>query len=165
MARSEKDQSNRQVLIEDAHILFRNFGGAEGPYNRAGDRNFCVLLDDDIAEALSADGWNVKELDPKDEGDTPTPYLQVSVKYEIRPPRVVMISSTGKTNLTAETVHTLDYADIAKADVLINPYDWEVNGKKGTKAYLKSLFVTIEEDALELKYADVNDPDDVAEVD
>lgn len=145
--------TERQVLIENAHILFRNFAGAEGPYNRAGDRNFAVLLPDELAAKLAKDGWNVKMLQAREEGDAPVPYLQVAVKYENRPPRIVMISSTANTNLNAGTVDCLDYAEIAKADILINPYDWEVNGKSGIKAYLKSMYVTIEEDALELKYA------------
>ena len=161
MAKTNKDARDRQILIEDARIVFRNFAGVEGPFNRKGDRNFAVILDDDIAELLSADGWNVKTLAPREEGDTPTPYLPVAVKYEVRPPRIVMISSSGKTQLNVDTVETLDYAEIAKADVLINPYDWEVNGKTGTKAYLKSLYVTVEEDALERKYAALDAPEEL----
>jgi len=47
----------------------------------------------------------------------------------------------------------LDWADIKTADLIARGYDWNVGGKSGTKAYLQSLFVTIEEDALERKYS------------
>lgn len=164
MAKGTKSRQSRQILIEDATILFRNFAGKETEKNRKGDRNFCVLLDDDIAATLAEDGWNVKILKPKEEGDEPQPYLQVKVKFEIRPPKIVTITSGGQTFLTVDTVETLDYADIVKADVLINPYDWEVNGATGTAAYLKSLYVTIEEDVLERKYAQVSDADEVLEM-
>jgi hypothetical protein len=48
----------------------------------------------------------------------------------------------------------LDYADIKTIDVMLNPYEWEVNGNTGVKAYLKTAFVTLNEDELELKYAE-----------
>lgn len=32
------------ILLEDVRIIFRNFAGREGMYNREGDRNFAVLL-------------------------------------------------------------------------------------------------------------------------
>ena len=139
--------------IEDATIVFRNFAGKEGQYNREGDRNFCVILPEDVATQMLADGWNVRYLDARDEGDEPTPYIAVSVNFNNRPPRVVMLTSTTRTQLDESSVEILDWADVKTADLIARGYDWTVNGKSGTKAYLQSLFITIEEDELERKYA------------
>lgn len=152
--------AENQILIEDAQIRFRNFKGAEGQYNREGDRNFAVFLDEGIAKELEEDGWNVKRLKPLEDADPNTPpqaYLQVSVAYKNRPPKIFMISSRGRTPIDEDLVETLDWIDIKTADLIINPYEWSVNGKSGIKAYLKSLYVTVDEDALDLKYADVPD--------
>lgn len=151
----------KSVLMEGVRIVFRNFKGAEGMYNREGDRNFAVLLDDDVAEDLNKDGWNVKWLKARDEEDNDQAYLSVSVNFKGRPPRVVMISSRGRTDLDEESVEILDWVDISNVDLIINPYSWAVNGKTGVKAYLKSLFVTIDEDELELKYSDVQEASEV----
>lgn len=145
------------ATLEEVKIAFRNFSGKEGKYNRAGDRNFCVLLPDDIAKQMEDDGWNVRYLNPREPEDKPQGYLQVAVNYKGRPPRIVMITSRGKTQLDEDMVDILDWAEIKNADVIIRPYEWEVNGKSGVKAYLQSIYVTIEEDELELKYGDVPD--------
>lgn len=147
----------KTFMVEDATLIFKNFAGHEDKYNRAGDRNFGVILPDDVAAAMLADGWNVRYLQAREEGEEPTPYVQVAVSYKNRPPRVVMITTTGRTNLTEEMVETLDYADIKTVDLIARGYDWEVNGKSGTKAYLQSMFVTIQEDLLEQKYAQFSD--------
>ena len=153
------------VQIDDARIMFCNFEGRPGKFNRDGDRNFCVLLDEDIAQAMMSDGWNIKRLKPRedDEGELPegTPYIQVSVKYTHKPPRIVLISSAGRTELTEDLVEMLDTVDIAKADLILNPYSWELpDGSSGVKAYLKTLFVIINEDELEKRYAGFDDPFD-----
>jgi hypothetical protein len=145
--------------MEGVRIIFRNFAGKEGQYNREGDRNFAVLLDDKVASAMSEDGWNVKWLKPRDDAEEDDPqqaYLQVSVNFKGRPPRIVMITSRGRTNLDEHDTELLDWADISNVDMIIRPYEWSVNGKSGIKAYLQSIYVTIEEDALELKYADLD---------
>lgn len=147
----------KTFMVEGAQLLFRNFSGKESQYNRAGDRNFAVVLDPDSAQRMLADGWNVKFLDARDEGDAPQAYIQVSVGYKTKPPRVVMISSTGRTILDEGEVDLLDWVEIENADLIARAYTWEVNGKTGIKAYLQSLYITIREDALERKYSQFND--------
>ena len=141
------------ITIENAQLIFKNFAGKEGPYTKAGTREFAVLLDDEFAKMFEADGFNVKYLKPREEGDVPQAYLQVAVKFDVKPPRIVMITDTTRTPLDEETCEVLDWADIAFCDLVVSPYAWgPINGKSGIKAYLKSLFVTIAEDDLERKY-------------
>lgn len=142
----------KTFMVEDARIIFRNFAGKEGQYNREGDRNFAVILPDDVAEQMLEDGWNVKYLEARDEGDTATAYISVAVNFKNRPPRVVLLTSTSRTQIDEDAVEVLDYVDIKTADLIARGYDWAVGDKSGTKAYLQSLFITIEEDALEMKY-------------
>jgi hypothetical protein len=150
------------VVLEGRRILFRNFSGEEGRFNAKGQRNFNVLLEDEEAELMLKDGWNVKYLQPRDEGETPQPRLEVSVHFGKNPPRIVLITSRGKTPLDESMVSLLDWADIENVDMIVRPYEWEVNGREGVKAYLKSIYVTIREDALEMKYLDVPDSAAVA---
>lgn len=143
------------LVIENARIMFRNFAGHVQTYNSEGDRNFVVFLEPALAGRMRDDGWNVKSLRPREEDDVPQDYVQVAVNYSKgRPPRIVVVTSKNRTDLGADQVEMLDYADLKTVDLVINPYPWEVNGNKGIKAYLKTGFFTINEDELELKYAE-----------
>lgn len=148
------------LSVENARIIFRNFAGKEGKFNPAGKRSFCLLLDEDTAERLADQGWNVKTLNPRDPDDDPQPYIQVAVQFGNYPPNIYLISGRTKTKLDEDTVSILDYAEIENVDLIINPSRWEVSGKSGIKAYLKTLYVTIVENEFEKKYRDMDEDDD-----
>ncbi len=143
------------VTLEDVQIIFRNFSGRAGMYNKEGDRSFAVKLTPEWAEELTNRGWNVKFLRPREEDEAPQPYISVKINFDgPRPPKIFMISPSTKrrTQLDQGTVEMLDYADILQVDVILNPYHYNVNGKSGISTYLESIYVTIIEDALAIKY-------------
>lgn len=149
--------NDKQVLMEDVRIVYRNFAGAETQYNRAGDRNFHVILEPEVAQVMEAEGWNIKWPKEREDGETRNPSLPVSLSYKGRPPSIYMITSRGRTALDEDSCELLDWADIVMTDLIINPYAWVVNDKTGIKAYLSSLYVTIQESPLDLKYGDLPD--------
>lgn len=144
------------IQIENAVIKFRNFRGETDRYNTTGKRTFAVLLSHDQAVSLEEEGWNVKYLKPLEEGDDPQPYLNVEVKFDHVPPTVRMISGKKSTKLDEDSIGLLDYAEIECADLIISPYQWEVSGRSGIKAYLKKAWFTIVQDRFEEKYADMD---------
>lgn len=154
----QRDEA-KTFMVEDARIIYRNFAGREGPYNAAGVRSFAVVLDDKTADEMLKDGWNVKWPRPDDDGNIGNPFISVAVRFDFFPPRVVMMTTRARTSLDEATVEVLDWANIEKVDLICRGSVWSTpDGKGGIKAYLKSLFVTIDEDYLERKYA-INEVD------
>lgn len=150
------------VQIDDARIIYRNFSGAPSQFNREGDRNFAVVIpDQEIADALIEQGWNVKIKPPRDDQDTPFMFLSVKIKFNDRGPNVYLKTGHALNKLTEETVGMLDDVDIVSVDLDIRPYDWEINGKTGRTAYLHSMRVTQQIDRFAAQFADEEAEDEV----
>lgn len=141
------------LIMENAKIRFRNFAGRPDEYTREGDRSFALVIEDeDLANKLREDGWNVKMRLPKEEGDEPWYYLKVKVNFNGIPPKVVEVTSRNRVALNEDTVGILDTAELKSVDVEVSPYHWEVGGRSGITAYLKTMYATIEEDPFAAKY-------------
>jgi len=138
--------------LEGVHIGFRNFAGKETAYNQAGSRNFVVFLEEDQADELAKDGWNVKYPKPEKAAEGKRPYLPVQIGFNAYPPKIYIISNGEHTQLDESSLSMLDWADISNCDLVIRPYNWEVNGKSGTKAYVKAMYVTLDTDEFADKY-------------
>jgi hypothetical protein len=152
----------RDILqIDDARIIYRNFRGEGGKFNREGDRNFAVVIPkQELADELLNRGWNVKIKPPKDEEDSPFMYLPVKVKFNDRGPQVYLRTGDRVNRLDEETISVLDDVDIRSVDLDIRPYDWDVNGKSGRTAYLQSIEVIQEIDRFAARYAEEESPED-----
>ena len=149
------------LQIDDARIIYRNFSGAPSKFNREGDKNFALVIDDeDICDALVNDGWNVKIKPPREEGDNPFMFLPIKIKFNDRGPRVYLKTGRNVNKLDEETVSILDNVDILSVDLDIRPYDWEVNGKEGRTAYLQSMQVEQEIDRFAERFAEEEYPEE-----
>lgn len=156
----------KNLVIEGARLIFKNFSGAPSQYNRSGDRNFCVVLDNpDVIDQMIADGWNVKTRPPREEGADPLYYVRVKVSFfddedDNRNPKILLISGKNRRYLAQDELNCLDTMDIKNVDLTIRPYRYDVNGKTGVSGYLKALYVTQKLDPLEEKYATPDDDEE-----
>lgn len=162
------------LQIENAVICFKNFSGEGSAYNRPGDRNFSLVINDsqvmnpntnevehmaasEVAQLLIDEGWNVKIKAPREEGDEPFYHMNVKVKYtENSSPRAYLISGETASKLDESTIGLLDHIAIQNIDMDIRPYDYDFNGMQGRSAYLQAIGVTQYMDRFEERYNSMN---------
>lgn len=157
------------VQLDNVRVIYKNLSGREEAYNAEGQRNFHVVLPTEIAEKMTAEGWNVKKRDPREEGEEPLYHMKVKVSFKIKPPRVTMVTkkwnpelqqqTAMRTLLTEDLLMLLDHAEFDRVDMILNASKWEVRGEKGVTAYLKTGFFFIHQDPLEERYANIPDQD------
>lgn len=144
------------IVLSDTRIFFRNFSGNVSQYNRTGAKTFACELPVEFAERLKADGVNVKySKDADGFPDLERPFISVKVRYDIKPPKIFLVEGNTKTLLSEDTVGVLDSADIVRADLVITPVYYDVNGNTGFSNYLKTAYITIEADEFAARYGDL----------
>jgi len=142
------------LKIEGTRIVFRpNFEGKQEQYNAEGNRYFNVAVLPEDVDNLVDQGWNVKQWTGKEEGDETEFFIKVKVSFRFKPPRLVLITSRGRVPLDEETCEMLDWTEFQFIDVILSASHYDINGKKGISAYLKTGMFVVAEDELEQKYS------------
>lgn len=148
--------------IQNADILWPNLSGNKDKFNNEGDRNFNLRLTKQEADELAAEGWNVKcklarPNDPDQDGEERC-VLKITVNFGNRPPKITMIGSKtrNRTELGADLAGLIDSAEIKECDLSFVPYFWYIKATDtmGVTAYLKTMYVVVQEDELDQKWAE-----------
>lgn len=143
-------------------IRYRNFSGTEGKYNPPGRRSITLTIDPELAPFLKTDGWNIKE---KLRGDDVEYQLQVFINYDnprkIPKINIIRMPEKKRVPITEDTIGELDSAEIESFDIKINPYQWELNGNTGVKAFVKSMNVCLEVDEVADRYLETEEPEEL----
>ena len=133
------------LMFDHARLINKNFSGRRF----RGSRTCCIVIDNpELAQDMMRDGWNVKSIPPRNEGEEVTYFLPVDVRYEKFPPRVYAVRrDEGETLLTEETVGSLDDARIDFVDAVIRPREYkDDNGVDRIKAYASVMHVVLKDE-------------------
>lgn len=140
------------LYIENAKIINKDFSGMKWGN---GKRTFGVIIEDpEVAQQLNDIGWQIKVREPRDENSLPTHWIKVEARFDNYPPTVMSIEGNKKVPISENRLGSLDRVHITSADVIISPSRWESALGSGIKAYLKTMYVTIESNPIDAKYRD-----------
>lgn len=145
--------------VDGKALIFRNFAGKEGRFNKEGERSFCLEVDEETMIRLREMGFNVREKERTSTGEIYR-YLPIKINFSsFRPPQINQVTSRGgMSSLDESTIESLDYAEIISASIAINSYDYQNQGR--LTAYLQELLVEIEDDSFAARYRADHSSDD-----
>ena len=151
---------NNEVVVEDAAVLWTNFGGNPTKYNPSGGkRTFDLVLTEQAAMKLISDGWNVKTVRGKNEGDPEMYITEIGINPGPRTSIFLCEEVNGKKyryKVRTEDLGMLDYYQYSDIALLVRPY---VHGRENSagstiKGYLRQMnLVRQEEDYFRDRYA------------
>ncbi len=141
------------LIFEDAQVIFPNFSGREGRYNREGNRCFSVIVQpkdgmtaEEVALKLRDDGWNIKEriINGEPTGEYYINGININYNFFMKP--IIVYESDGnEIELTEELLNgpiaaQLDGRGAERYDISIRPRTWErSDGSIGIKGYVDEM--------------------------
>lgn len=158
------NEKNGNVSFNNAQIArgrWSNFSGGPTDWDPKNTKRwFTIFLPDDEAQRLTDLGWNVRTRNSTNESEPELKYLKIAMNYDPEMPwshpRIWLVRRVGNPELLeAEDLFQLDNKDlvIIKASIQIRPHDWKLaNGTSGRKAWLKQMYVSIEQDDFGAEY-------------
>ena len=157
---------NGDLSAENAVICWTNFSGGPTKYNPAGGkRTFNLVLTEEIAEELRMEGWNIRYIEPREEGDDPLIITEIVVNMNSEyPPRIRLFSQFGGKKsanyLDADGVGELDKIKYDNVSLIIHPYEHNRSAEHRVKGYLKTMFaVKTPDDDFGGRYAEYESDD------
>jgi len=147
--------------IENADVFRLNLGGNERTdsrgkvVNKGGTRNLCIRLDNEIAEQMRDEGWNVKILPPREDGDEAHYFISAEVRFRPMRPSIYLVSGNKKTLLDEDTIECLDNSRFKEVSLRIHPRVWvNDNGEEKIKAFLSEAYFVVNLSNIGRKFAD-----------
>lgn len=146
----------RPLILNNANIGYKNFGGRVNPMNKYGERSFVIFFDDEEAKMMEDQGWNIKW--PKEKLDNPESekqaFLPVKIRFKTRDGRptslkIVKIVGDNHSLLGEEDAGDLDKVRLLNVDLRIRPFEFEPGRYS---AFLDTLYATVEMDPFMEKY-------------
>ena len=163
MANAGRWSYGKNVILKDLkRMKYKNLSGTIGEFNPQGKRTINIVIPPEYVESMVADGWRIREKPPLEEGDLPEYLMKVSFSFKGDPtkdPEVWRITGEGsrrrKQRLSAATVGNLDHELITGFTIEMYQAKAPIDKNPGFAAYGKRLFVNVEEDELDLLFADI----------
>lgn len=154
--------NNGKIMMDNVIIKYPNFSGIKKMYNDEGDRNFVVVIDDpEIAEDLRERGFNIRIKTPEGPGEMPEYQFKVNVSYRFSAPIAYLKTGRKLTELTEDTIGTLDSVEMERVDLDIRlGKEWTANGRTARTAYLDKIVVVQEVDRFLARYAEEEHPEE-----
>lgn len=148
----------QKIVLRNARITSKNFAGKEKLnkhtgriVNSEGNRNFLLIIPDDMQEELYEQGYDIRQFNPDQmTGDPGEYYLPVTVGFKYKPPIIWLITQTGnkktRTRLDETTVGDLDAFgrdELFDIKVCVRPVNTtKQDGTKTIKAYVETMYLT-----------------------
>lgn len=144
------------IEIEDVKIkwAFSHFDGKADTFNDPGDHNFTIILPPEQALDLQEQGWSIRKLDPREEGDDPEYTLKVKISYRFEPPKIYLIKNGRKIRADEQDLSDIKRATTEQISVIIQPSRWVHGNNSGITAYVKELYAKIRQSRFEEMYED-----------